>query len=72
MTVSPNVVVRARPPPVPVTVIVVEPMGVEVERLIVRIEEKVGEAVQVGTPAQPLTKEGLAPVGSPLTERVTG
>ena len=51
---------------------VYEPVGVDNEVLMVRVAEKVGEALQLGVPMQPPLKEAEAPAGSPLTERVTG
>jgi len=62
LTVNVNVVVRANPPPVPVTVIVYEPVGVDDEVLMVHVLVKVG-----------LPDPGLNDVekGRPGTERLT-
>jgi hypothetical protein len=72
LTVRVNRVVWVIPAPVPVTVIVNEPVGVEDNVLMARVLENVGEAVQMGAPLQPPLKEADAPDGSPLTESVTG
>src|SRR2546425_1228227 len=59
-------VVCVRPPPVPVTVMVYDPVGVLDEVLMVRVAVKVGEPVSDGVNAHE------APVGSPeVHETVT-
>jgi len=63
-TLSVNVVVRVTPPPVPVTVIVYEPVGVDDDVLTVNV------LVNVGLPEDGL-KEAEAPEGSPDAERLT-
>ena len=65
-----------RLPPAPVTVIVYIPGGVEYKVMIVSTGDMVGfgVTVQVGAPPQPTPplNPGVAPLGSPLTESVTG
>ncbi len=66
MTINWNEAVCEMPPPVPVTVIVKDPVGVEEIVLMVNVLEK------VGVPDAGL-KEHEAPAGSPLVhERLIG
>src|SRR5467141_3996569 len=73
-TVKVNWVVWVSPPPTPVTMMVKDPGGVEDDVVMVRVAETVGETLQVGWPPQPTPplNPTEAPVGSPLTLRVTG
>ena len=59
-----KLVVRERDPAVPVTVIVDDPVGVEVEVVRVNVDEHVGLQ-------DPGENEAVAPVGRPEAENVT-
>jgi len=59
-----NAVVRVKLPPVPVTVIVHEPVGVDVEVLMVHVLEK------VGLPEARLN-DAVEPAGSPEADNDT-
>ena len=72
LTLSVNCNVSVSPPPTPATVTAYNPGGVDDEVVMVRVTEEVGVIVQVGWPVQPLKNAEEAPVGSPLTESVTG
>ena len=60
-----KLVVRERDPAVPVTVIVDDPAGVEVEVVRVNVDEHVGLQ-------DPGENEAVAPAGKPDAEKVTG
>ena len=60
-----KLVVRERDPAVPVTVIVDDPVGVEVEVVRVNVDEHVGLQ-------DPGENEAVAPAGKPEAEKVTG
>ena len=64
LTVNVNVVVRVNPPPVPATVIVYAPAGVEDDVPIINL------LVNVGLPEAELN-DAVAPVGRPDAERLT-
>ena len=76
MTISVNCDASVSPPPAPVTVIAYDPQLVEDIVVIVSVGDMVGfgVTVQVGAPPQPTPplNPGVAPLGSPLTESVTG
>src|SRR5205085_1644424 len=64
LTVKVKRVVWVTPPPLPVTVMVAEPVGVLAAVVRVRVVEHVGVREGQG-------REGLAPAGSPEAEKAT-